>query len=202
MNWHAWVTVTSNKESHVQVFHSSLSLSLLGPTLILYQLGFPKALNEKISDIALKTSLWTSYFKHLCLKITLTKELSEGQKKCFKLFVKCKKHGNSGNWLNFLGSLPHSRSVLTLCRRITHTLTGTQTAEAERGWNLRTNIFSKWQSLVSQEPKPAPKPSPVMFLADVQSGSSVKLFKVAWYVTTTDFKDQNTGVHKCCPILW
>ena len=37
-------------------------------------------LNDKICDIALKTILWTSYFKHLCLKITLTKELSEGEK--------------------------------------------------------------------------------------------------------------------------
>lgn len=110
MNWHVWVTVTSNKESRVQIFHYSLSLSSLGPTFILYQLGFPKVLNEKISDIALKTSLWTSYFKYLCLKITLTKELSEGEKekKCFKLFVKCKKHGDAGNRLNFLGSLPHS----------------------------------------------------------------------------------------------
>lgn len=62
--------------------------------------------------------------------------------------------------------------------------------------------FKNDESLVSQELKPAPKPSLMMFLADVQSGSSTELFKVAWYVTTTDFKDQNTGAQECCTILW
>lgn len=56
-NLHALVSLTEDKESCVQVFLSSLSLSSLGPSLILYEVGFQNVSNNEISDIILMTNL-------------------------------------------------------------------------------------------------------------------------------------------------